>query len=314
MRPTAFLSASLAAMLVALLPAPPAQALNQKSFVSSTGGGTTCTRTSPCANFQDAHDATDAGGEINCLDSGPFGGATISRSMTIDCAGLAATSNGLAVNGASIIVRIRNLSMKTFGFVGIDFVNGAALFVENCIIKDFGGTAIGIRFTPSAPGSQLIVTDTVIDNNGVTPSTGGGIQIAPAAGGSAGVVLSRVRLGFNVTAMVLSSGNGAIGAVMTDSVVTSSRSNGILSLAGASVINFTIESSKLVNNVGVAIQSSGANSTVRISDSTIADNQTGVSAVSGGVVQSYKDNRIGGNGTDGTPLAAFPGPGGTPLQ
>src|SRR5712691_12440917 len=66
------LSASLlAAMLVALLPVAPAQALNNTSFVSSTGSGTACTRDAPCNNFQAAHDATFAAGEINCLDSGP---------------------------------------------------------------------------------------------------------------------------------------------------------------------------------------------------------------------------------------------------
>jgi hypothetical protein len=31
-------------------------------------------------------------------------------------------------------------------------------------------------------------------------------------------------------------------------------------------------------------------------------------------VQSFKNNMIVGNGTDGTPLPAVPGPGGAPLQ
>src|SRR5205807_8523772 len=126
--------------------------------------------------------------------------------------------------------------------------------------------------------SQLIVSDTVIADNGIAPSTGGGIQVAPVAGGSAGVVLNRVRLGFNVTAMALISSNGEIGAVMTDSVVTASRSNGILSIA-SQFIGFTIKHSRLLNNAGAAIQSSGANSLVRIAESTIAGNVTGVSAV-----------------------------------
>jgi hypothetical protein len=64
----ALLSAGLAAMLVALLPAAPAQALNDTSFVSSTGGGTACTRAAPCSSFQAAHDATFDNSQINCLD------------------------------------------------------------------------------------------------------------------------------------------------------------------------------------------------------------------------------------------------------
>jgi hypothetical protein len=40
----------------------------------------------------------------------------------------------------------------------------------------------------------------------------------------------------------------------------------------------------------------------------------GVSADTGGFFQSFKNNHTAGNGTDGTPIGAFPGAGGTPLQ
>ena len=42
-------------------------------------------------------------------------------------------------------------------------------------------------------------------------------------------------------------------------------------------------------------------------------NVTGVSNA-GGILQSFKNNVVAANGTDGTPMTAFPGPGGTPLQ
>ena len=51
----------------------------------------------------------------------------------------------------------------------------------------------------------------------------------------------------------------------------------------------------------------GLSTVVRIGNSTIYGNQTGVSADSGGAVQSFKNNQIFGNGTDGTPLDAVPG-------
>ena len=86
-------------------------------------------------------------------------------------------------------------------------------------------------------------------------------------GGSAGVVLDHVTFGFNVTAMVLSSSAGTIGVNMKDSLVRASRSNGVLALAG-STINFVIDHSSLTNNVGAAVQSSGANSRVFIGNST----------------------------------------------
>jgi hypothetical protein len=42
-------------------------------------------------------------------------------------------------------------------------------------------------------------------------------------------------------------------------------------------------------------------------------NTTGVS-FAGATMQSFKNNQIAGNNTDGTPIPAFPGPGGTALQ
>src|SRR6202022_1657377 len=110
---------------------------------------------------------------------------------------------------------------------------------------------------------------------------------------------------FNVTAIVLNSESGPIGGTLRDSVVASSRSNGILTQAG-SFISLVIDRSLLSNNVGSAVQSSGASSFVRIGNSTISANDTGVSVASGGTVQSFKSNEIFGNSSDGTPLPPFP--------
>src|SRR2546429_7381431 len=83
MRKITLLSFSLAAMLVSLLPATPAWAI-PRTWVSSTGTGTTCTRAAPCASFATAQAATDAGGEINCVDAGEYnvGGLDITKSIT----------------------------------------------------------------------------------------------------------------------------------------------------------------------------------------------------------------------------------------
>jgi Right handed beta helix region len=190
--------AALAAILALLLPAAPAQAL-LKTFVSSTGSNANpCTFAAPCADFQVAHAATDPGGQIACLNSGDFFGASITKSITMDCAGTSNSVFGFIINAAGIVVTIRNLTM--FGNnIGIDFQTGAALFVENCTIRNMNTNipALGIRFAPSAPGAQLVVSDTVIKNNGIAPATGGGIQVAPQAGGSAGVSLTRVTFGSN---------------------------------------------------------------------------------------------------------------------
>src|SRR5215208_6823222 len=118
------LSVSLATFLVWSLASTPSHADNDTSFVASYGGGTACTRAAPCNAFQAAHNATGTFGQINCLDSGPYGGqTTISKSITIDCAGTAATHyGGFIVNGDSIIVNIRHLALNgTTGLTNIDF-------------------------------------------------------------------------------------------------------------------------------------------------------------------------------------------------
>ena len=327
MNKIAFVSAGLAAMLATFLTAAPARALEFKTFVSSAGNDANpCTRAAPCLSFQAAHDQTAPGGEINCLDSGPFADRTIiSKSITIDCGRRRATVRvtcepsgelgcfmgfvGFSINAPGIVVRIRNLSiLGSGGRAGIEFSNGAALFVENCVIRDMLSfqpgvqTAAGINFQPSAPGSQLIVTDTALDANSVQAD--GGIRVAPSNAGTAGVILDRVRLGRNSNGMVLA--GSPIGAFVRDSMVTNSN-DGMESYSST----LTIEHTSLVNHGGTAVLS-GANSIVRIGDSAITGNMSGVTGT--GAAQSFRNNMIAGNAADGTPLTAVPTPDGQPLQ
>src|SRR5207244_1304394 len=105
------------------------------------------------------------------------------------------------------------------GNYGVALTGGtAALFVENCVIQNFSGA--GITFQPSAAAAQLFVSNTTIDNSDT------GIDIRSNTGG-VGVVLDRVKLRFNLSAMILANDGGPIGAVMRDSVVSSSRRKGI---------------------------------------------------------------------------------------
>src|SRR5258708_23087126 len=63
----------------------PVHALNNVSWVSSTGGGAACTRAAPCATFVAALSNTVINGEIRCLDPGNFTGVIIHQSDTIHC-------------------------------------------------------------------------------------------------------------------------------------------------------------------------------------------------------------------------------------
>jgi len=99
------------AVLVSLLPAAPALALNQVSFMSAAGSGTACTLAAPCVSFQAAHDRNRTVRRIVCLDGGLFANAILTKSITIDCAGTAASVGQLTVDGSSISVTIRNLTI-----------------------------------------------------------------------------------------------------------------------------------------------------------------------------------------------------------
>src|SRR5436853_322128 len=100
--------------LLALTISLPALAQASRTWVSGVGDDANpCSRTAPCKTFQGAISKTAAGGEIDALDPGGFGGVTITKGMTIDARGtfgsvLASGISGIVVNaGANDVVILR---------------------------------------------------------------------------------------------------------------------------------------------------------------------------------------------------------------
>jgi hypothetical protein len=311
--------AASAAMFALFIAATPAHAA-PRTFVSGTGSDAgSCTRAAPCLTFNFAHNQTDPGGEINCVDAGDFGNLTISKSITIDCAGTVgginpvAGAGGITVNSAGIVVRLRNLTLNGMGggTVGVRFNTGAALFVENCVIANFNGGAvgdgIGIKFAPPAGvTAELYVTDTTITTNG-RAADGGGIVVQPAGTGSARVAIERTRVENN-TYGIFANGTGSTGVIalqVRDSVVAESKFHGISSFtaAAASTTAITVERSSSLLNGGNGILAQGAGAFVLLADSTVMSNVTGLNPASGGSIFSYQDNQLTGNVSDGAPTA-----------
>jgi len=314
MKKLAFLMAFFGVLLVPFVLSTPAQAQASRTWVSGVGDDANpCSRTAPCKTFAGAISKTSPGGEIDCLDPGGFGAVTITKSITIDCGAgqvgsiLAAGTNGINVSAAATdIVRIRNLSIQgiTTGSTGILGTSMGALYVENVVITGFNtGYAEGIRFQPTNASS-------IMDHNGISTTTGGGIVVVPSTG-SANVQITNTKLVDNSVGLNLVSSGGMFVAVQGGMVATNDG-DGIRAVATA-VLNLTITGTSIVNNFGTGVLASGAAATVRIGGATISDNTTGV-RFAGATMQSFKNNRIAGNNTDGTPIPAFPGPGGTALQ
>src|SRR5262249_43505654 len=100
-------SAVFGAALVALLPGASAWAVTQQiAWVASNGMDTNdCTRAAPCATFQRAHNQTDPGGQIHCVDGKLQCPDHHQGDHTIDCT---ATGGATALDAGSIPTIIIN--------------------------------------------------------------------------------------------------------------------------------------------------------------------------------------------------------------
>ncbi|HEY0044610.1 MAG TPA: right-handed parallel beta-helix repeat-containing protein, partial [Allosphingosinicella sp.] len=200
--------------------ATPAAAQATRTWVSGEGDDVNpCSRTAPCKTFAGAISKTAAGGEINCLDPGGYGAVTITKAMTIDChyveGGVLAGGNGITINAAATdVVMLRGLDF--FGVNppqhGVRFVAGGALHIEDSIIRRFNASgSYGVQFVPTTRPAELFISNTTIADNGLA-DTGGGIQIKPAVGGGARVVLRDVRIRNNAQdGIQVDSTNGSVG-------------------------------------------------------------------------------------------------------
>jgi len=310
--------AALAAVWV-LLHAVPAEALNIKSYVSSSGvDSNTCADPgfNACATFQGALAKTAPGGEITVANTGNYGSVDIFQSVNItnDGAGEASIlvsggGEGIGVAaGIGDVVSLRGplLDGQRAGVQGIGIASGSAVHIQNCVIRNIEGSfAQGIN---AFGGNQLFVSDTIIFNNGSTAGTGG-ILIRPF--GSMNVVLDRVHLENNVVGLRVdgtnSTGDGAH-VVMRDSVVSGNAADSILALSapGKAPAFILVEHTSSVSNGGIGIHADGPRATILLKDDTITRNGAGISATNSGQLISYGNNSNNNNvGPEGTPTGLF---------
>jgi hypothetical protein len=307
-------------MLVLLLHAAPAQAAS-RTWVSGIGSDSgLCTRIAPCLTYAQAILLTDTGGEINCLDPGSFGPLTIDKSISIVCdytegGVLAGGTTGFTINAlAGSIITLKGQDIECLGFGAGIRVAGAGVVVHIHKVQIRNCPGGGISVENNSGTAVVFVADSYItDNVGFTSNAG--ILIRPVSGASANVSVVRTHLERNSNGIFAdgSMGSGPSNVSVKDSVLGSSTNVGIAVASTGGAFNALVDNT-LINfsiNVGAAV--AGASATLRIAGSTITQNVTGV-ANFGGTLQSFKNNVIAGNGTDGTPITAFPGPGGQPLQ
>jgi hypothetical protein len=217
-----------------------ASAQATRTWVSGVGDDVNpCSRTAPCKTFASAISKTAAGGEINCLDPGGFGAVTITKAITISCiyteGGALAGGNGIVVNaGANDVVYIRGLDL--FGVNppanGVRFLAGAALHLDEVVIRRFNATnSFGVSFVPSGASKLYIVNSRISDNGGA--NSGGGINVDPGAAGSAKVFIIGTVISNNVGNGILA--NDATTVIQVTNSAIIGNDSGVLAFGNASI-------------------------------------------------------------------------------
>ena len=269
-----------------------------RTWVSGVGDDVNpCSRTAPCKTFAGAISKTATGGEISVLDPGGFGAITTTKSITLNGTGTlagilsAGTPGAVTVNDSlsgapnTAVVIVRDISMNGSGTgtSGVRFISGRTVMVDHCWI--YGLTSRGIDVNKTASGA-LKVIDTVIENVGED-----GIHMHTTAGEvTATIEHSRImncgQDGIDAQANVR--------AAIRDSVVNHNTSVGIKTSGSNSLLNID---DVFVSYSSIGLQSS-TGSSLRVSDSAIAQNATGLS-IPAGTIDSFQGNSLMGNPTPG---------------
>ena len=292
-----------------------AQAQASRTWVSGVGDDANpCSRTAPCKTWAGAISKTAPCGEIDALDPGGFGAVTITKSITLDGTGtfasiLASLTTGIIINAAATdVVTIRGISINGFcnGIRGINVIQAKTVNIEDCVIFRFANEGIFVNETSSSE-MNLNVRESVIRDN-----AGEGISLTSLTG-QVKATLDHVRV----------SGNGSNGVralagarVVADNCVFShNAANGVLAdaVGGGTIAHIRVWRSELsVNTQGVGAGKVGnaGTSLVELGQNQINNNNAfGVNLSTGGVVETFSNNSIRGNGTDGCAGCTAVGPG-----
>jgi hypothetical protein len=136
----------------------------------------------------------------------------------------------------------------------------------------------------------------------VADNANDGIFVSP--NGSATAVFNRVEANNNAFYGILvngvnSSETNTIKATVSDSVAAGNANIGFYSLTlFSNAPTSVMVSHSVAANNGVGVEANGSGGTLRLANSTVTGNAAGWVVQSGGVLDSYGDNYIDGNGSN----------------
>jgi hypothetical protein len=299
--------ASPALVLVAL--ALPSAAFGQatRTWVSGVGDDANpCSRTAPCKTFAGAISKTAAGGEINVLDPGGFGGVTINKSLTIKAEGITAGvlvsgTNAIVINAAATDkVTLKGLDINGVGtgaptsLTGVKVLSARTVHLVNDEIYKFQA---GLSVQTSAANTSVVMFNSHVHDNGV------GVFNGP---GTAGVTSSIVTLRNNVIAdNVCNVATSSFGANASTPVAGTDCG---AATSGSGINSRTVTNSlhnSLSDASNVSVYARGSQAISRIGDNDITQNLVDLLTVDGGSIRSFGDNYDAGNATTNPPTSTI---------
>jgi hypothetical protein len=283
--------------------AAPASAQATRTWVSGVGDDVNpCSRTAPCKTFAGAISKTATGGEIDVLDPGGFGTINITKHMVIDgrpfmSSLLAANVNGVIVNGAGVIVTLRNLTINGAGNApnningnGVRILQASSVNIDNVVIENFSGTGAqgkGVDIATATANVKVNIQNSQfynLNNFGVhgNPTAGNVIlwmdNVQIARGGTTAVQLRQ-----NMTASL-------------NRVSITGHNPGAAVAAELTSVTTHISNSFFANNGFGIFSGNGGTPTTRVYGTVITGSATdAINATGGGSVLTYGNNAVRGN-------------------
>lgn len=271
----------------------------EKAYVSAKTGkdSNNCSFSAPCRNFSKAMAVVDYGGQVNVLASGNYNPFTIDKAVTIQVpagiyAGImpVAGTDAITVNalGGLVILEGLVLNGRHIANNGIVTIVANNVHIERCVIQAFTGHGVSFNSLGS-----LVINDSMIRE-----CDGFGVLLSPGTGKTAVASVDHSTFEGNSTGFYAYAGGEA---TIRNSVAFRNTNNGFLAVGvGTDPAQLTIDNClSMANSVGIAsIGTFGGSAVVRVSNSTVTDNDTGFSQSGSGVFTTRVNNTVEGNSTN----------------
>lgn len=289
--------------LAAAIPA--AWAGGNRAYLSATGTGATCSSAFPCGDMTDAVAAAGTGGEVICLNAGPYSGVTISQSVTISCKdgwweAPAAVITISTPAGAYVVIEGLVLDGNGFEGAAVKMQGQGTLDIRNSRVGNNISNGTALLFAPVGPAT-LLVRDSVFYESGSPEDSGitGGVNIVPAAGITAVVSIERSQMAGNRYGLVADGrSGGAVHATISDSVASGNFADGIVAISSGSQVQVAVDQTRVAGNV-VGLAASGSGAAISARNTTVFNNGTGLFTQNNGSLYTYGTNSVSANTTNG---------------